>query len=64
MTLHAPSRAEKFWLFVFLAFWCFFGLTGRDGSAGAGLLWTTLFVAGPSVVVARSAGRALTLVTD
>ena len=30
MTLHAPSRAEKFWLFVFLAFWCFFGLTGRD----------------------------------
>lgn len=30
MTLHAPSRSEKFWLFVFLAVWCFFGLTGRD----------------------------------
>jgi 4-amino-4-deoxy-L-arabinose transferase-like glycosyltransferase len=28
--MHAPSRAEKFWLFVFLAVWCFFGLTGRD----------------------------------
>jgi hypothetical protein len=40
------------------------GLTGRVGSAGAGLLWTTLFVAGPSIVVARSAARALTLVTD
>ncbi|HEX8979644.1 MAG TPA: hypothetical protein VF811_08035 [Parasulfuritortus sp.] len=30
MTLHAPSRSEKFWLLVFLAVWCFFGLTGRD----------------------------------
>jgi HAAS len=39
------------------------GLTGRDGSAGAGLLWTTLFVVAPSIVVARSAGRTLTLVT-
>lgn len=30
MPLHAPSRTEKFWLFVFLAVWCFFGLIGRD----------------------------------
>lgn len=30
MTMHAPSRAEKIGLFVFLAIWCFFGLTGRD----------------------------------
>ncbi|MDR3393832.1 MAG: hypothetical protein P4L70_02410 [Parasulfuritortus sp.] len=30
MSMHVPSRAEKFWLFAFLAVWCFFGLTGRD----------------------------------
>ncbi len=30
MNMHVPSRAEKFWLFVFLGVWCFFGLTGRD----------------------------------
>jgi hypothetical protein len=30
MSMHVPSRIEKFWLFVFLAVWCFFGLTGRD----------------------------------